>query len=64
LETFRTYEPASIAVAALFVKPDSLKVEVQIDYIGFNIENKFIVGYGLDYNSQGRNLPDVYQLAY
>jgi len=63
LETFRSHEPASIAVAALFVKPESLKVEVQIDYIGFNIENKFIVGYGLDYKSQGRNYPDVYQLA-
>jgi len=63
LETFKAHGPASIAVAALFVKPESLKVEVQIDYIGFNIENKFIVGYGLDYKSQGRNYPDVYQLA-
>jgi len=63
LKAFRTHAPASIAVAALFVKPESLKVDIKIDYIGFNIENKFIVGYGLDYKSHGRNYPDVYQLA-
>lgn len=63
LKNFRQFQPASISVASLFVKPDALKVQVPITYRGFDIENKFIVGYGLDYNGLGRNLPDVYQKA-
>ena len=56
-------EPASVAIAACFFKPDALQHPLSIDYLGFDIPNKFIVGYGLDYDSLGRNLPDVLQLA-
>lgn len=52
--------PKSVKVAALFDKPSRRKCEVQIDYTGMEIEDKFIVGYGLDYNEMYRNLPDVY----
>ena len=56
-------EPASIAIAACFFKPDALQHPLSINYLGFEIPNKFIVGYGLDYDGLGRNLPDVWQLA-
>ena len=55
-------EPKSIKVASLLFKPDALKHEVPLDYIGFEIPNKFVVGYGLDYNELGRNIPGIYQL--
>lgn len=50
-------KPRSIAVCALLSKPARRKVEVQIEYIGFEIPNKFVVGYGLDYQQKYRNLP-------
>ncbi|WP_300408961.1 hypoxanthine phosphoribosyltransferase [Lagierella sp.] len=50
---------ASVAVATLLDKPDRRKVEVPIDFVGFEIPDEFIVGYGLDYNQQHRNLPFV-----
>ena len=56
-------EPASMAIAACFFKPDALQHPLSIRYLGFEIPNKFIVGYGLDYDGLGRNLPDVWQLA-
>jgi len=51
---------ASIEIATLFLKPESLKKDLEIKYIGFSIQNEFIVGYGLDYDGYGRNLKDVY----
>ncbi len=48
--------------ATLFFKPDAYKKNIKIDYIGIRIPNSFIVGYGLDYNGLGRNIPEVYQL--
>lgn len=54
--------PDKIKVATLFMKPDVYKKNIRLDYVGMEIENKFIVGYGLDYNGWGRNLKDVYQL--
>jgi hypoxanthine phosphoribosyltransferase len=56
-------DPASVAIAACFFKPDALKHPLVIDYLGFEIPDKFIVGYGLDYDGLGRNLPDVLQLS-
>lgn len=50
-------------IATLFFKPEAYHKDIKIDYIGIRIPNKFIVGYGLDYDGLGRNLPDVYQLA-
>lgn len=56
-------QPASITTAALLVKPGALKFPVQIDFAGFEIADDFVVGYGLDYDGLGRNLPDIYQLS-
>lgn len=55
--------PASVAVATLLTKPEALIVEMDLEYVGFEIPNKFVVGYGLDYDGHGRNLPHIYQLA-
>nr|WP_314866400.1 hypoxanthine phosphoribosyltransferase [uncultured Flavobacterium sp.] len=49
-------------IATLFFKPEAYKKDLSIDYVGIRIPNKFIVGYGLDYDGLGRNLPEVYQL--
>ena len=54
-------EPASIAVASVLVKPDSMQVAIDVAYAGFEIGDEFVVGYGLDYNGLGRNLPGIYQ---
>jgi hypoxanthine phosphoribosyltransferase len=51
-----------IKIATLLLKPDSYKKNIHIDYKGFEIPNDFVVGYGLDYNGFGRNLPSVYTL--
>jgi hypoxanthine phosphoribosyltransferase len=58
----KAHNPSSVKVASLLFKPDALKIEVQIDFIGIRIPNEFIVGYGLDYNGLGRNLRDIYQV--
>ncbi|MCB0518568.1 MAG: hypoxanthine phosphoribosyltransferase [Lewinellaceae bacterium] len=62
MSDLKKLEPASIALAVLLVKPDAIEFPVQIDYKGFDIANKFVVGYGLDYDGLCRNLKDVYQL--
>lgn len=51
-----------LRIATLFYKPEAFKKDLKIDYIGIEIPNKFIVGYGLDYNGLGRNLPEIYQI--
>lgn len=60
LNHLKALEPASIKIAALLLKPEALKYPVQVDYVGFEIGNEFVLGYGLDYNGQGRNLPFIY----
>ena len=55
--------PASLKLATLLHKPDALKYPLKIDYVGFSIPNKFVVGYGLDYDGLGRNLREIFQLA-
>lgn len=55
--------PADVRVASLFVKPDNLQVELDIHYHCFDIANDFIVGYGLDYDQEGRNLSDIYKIS-
>jgi len=55
-------KPKSIKTTSLFFKPEAYKKNIKIDYTGIEIPNKFIVGYGLDYDGLGRNLPEVYQL--
>jgi hypoxanthine phosphoribosyltransferase len=55
--------PASVEVCALLRKPDAAKVPVEVKYIGFDIPNEFVVGYGLDYSQKYRNLPFIGMLA-
>ena len=62
IEIFEAKELKSLKIATLFYKPEAYKKSHPIDYIGMEIENKFIVGYGLDYDGWGRNLPHIYQL--
>lgn len=54
--------PASVKVASLLFKPLAFKHNYQVDYVGMEIPNEFIVGYGLDYDGLGRNLKDIYQV--
>ncbi|MGC4102688.1 hypoxanthine phosphoribosyltransferase [Ferruginibacter sp.] len=56
-------QPASLKIAALLHKPEALAYPVKIDYLGFSVPNKFLLGYGLDYDGLGRNLKEIYQLA-
>lgn len=56
-------QPRQLLVAALLHKPDATTHPVQIDYLGFSVPNKFLLGYGLDYDGLGRNLPEIYQLS-
>ncbi len=52
----------SLKIASLLFKPDAFHKDLNIDYIGISIPDKFVVGYGLDYDGLGRNLKDIYQL--
>lgn len=63
LEEIEKINPASVKVASFCFKPDAFQKSFNIDYIGMEIPNNFIVGYGLDYNGFGRNLPDIYTLV-
>ncbi|MCO6146982.1 hypoxanthine phosphoribosyltransferase [Flavobacterium sp. NRK1] len=59
---FEGHNIKQLKIATLFFKPDAYKMDIKLDYIGFKIPDKFIVGFGLDYDGLGRNLPEVYQL--
>ncbi len=63
LEEFRELGPKSIEVATLLHKPEATVKQLQLKYVGFEIPEKFVVGYGLDYDGYGRNLNDLYSLA-
>jgi hypoxanthine phosphoribosyltransferase len=54
--------PASLKIVALLHKPDALQYPIKIDYLGFNVPNKFLLGYGLDYDGLARNLKEIYRL--
>ncbi len=56
-------QPSSLKIAALLHKPAATVHEIKIDYTGFSIPNKFVVGYGLDYDGYGRNLKEIYQVV-
>lgn len=60
---FKEQKVKHFKIATLFFKPEAYKKDIKLDYVGIRIPNKFIVGYGLDYNGLGRNLKNVYQLA-
>jgi hypoxanthine phosphoribosyltransferase len=61
IPAIKELQPASTRLATLLFKPKALKANISIDYIGIEIGNGFIVGYGLDYNGLGRNLKEIYQ---
>lgn len=63
LDLLRQQNPASVCTVAFLRKPEAAAFPVQVDFVGFDIADKFVVGYGLDYDGWGRNLPGVYQLA-
>jgi hypoxanthine phosphoribosyltransferase len=54
---------AEVKIAAMLYKPEAYKKKIPLDYVGFEIPNDFVVGYGLDYDGFGRNLPSVYTLV-
>ena len=62
IESLGTRNPASVHICTLLLKPDRLKVDLDIEYVAFRIPNDFILGYGLDYDQQGRQLRDIYTL--
>jgi len=59
---FKKQNVKHFKIATLFLKPEAYKKDIKLDYVGIRIPNKFIVGFGLDYDGHGRNLPEVYQL--
>jgi hypoxanthine phosphoribosyltransferase len=59
LNDIQQLQPASVEVVTLLLKPSALQEDLDIKYIGFEIENRFVVGYGLDYDGYGRNLKDI-----
>ena len=63
IEDLKKKNPASIEICSLLVKPGNLKVDLDINYTVMEIPNDFIVGYGLDYDQQGRQLRDIYTVC-
>lgn len=61
-DLFKKQNVKHFKIATLFLKPDAYKKDIKIDYVGIRIPDKFIVGFGLDYDGLGRNLAEVYQL--
>jgi hypoxanthine phosphoribosyltransferase len=57
---FSLQDPASVSFVTLLHKPENSKLEFELDHVGFEIGNEFVLGYGLDYKQKWRNLPDVY----
>jgi len=62
-DQLKNLKPKEVSVATLLLKPDALIKEVELDYVGLEIPNDFIVGYGLDYDGYGRNLIDIYSVV-
>lgn len=63
LPQLTSQQPASLKIAALLHKPEALVHPLTIDYLGFSVPNKFLLGFGLDYDGLGRNLKEIYQLV-
>jgi hypoxanthine phosphoribosyltransferase len=63
LPQLKHQQPASMKIVALLHKPEATVYPLEIDYLGFSIPDRFVVGYGLDYDGLGRNLPEIYKLA-
>lgn len=63
MQNLASRNPASLEIMAMFRKPDAMKIEVDVKYVGFDLPNQFVVGYGLDFAGRYRNLTDVGILA-
>lgn len=63
LPKLKHQHPKSLKIVALLHKPEATQFPIHIDYLGFTIPNKFVVGYGLDYDGLGRNLKEIFQLV-
>jgi hypoxanthine phosphoribosyltransferase len=63
LPQLENHHPASLKIAALLHKPKAMVHPIKIDYLGFNVPDKFLLGYGLDYDGLGRNIKEIYQLV-
>ena len=59
IKNLKTRAPASLRLASLLHKPSRTKVSVPIDYLGFEVPDKFVIGYGLDFAGKYRNLPEI-----
>jgi len=62
IKKINEFEPRSLEIATLLLKPDVFQKNIPLKYVGFKIPHKFVIGYGLDYNGHGRNLKDIYQI--
>jgi hypoxanthine phosphoribosyltransferase len=63
IESIGTRNPESVHICTLLLKPEKLQEKLDVDYVAMKIPNDFIVGYGLDYDQQGRNLRDIYTVV-
>lgn len=63
LEELDKHKPSSVRIATLLLKPKAMRTKITPDYVGMEIPNDFIVGYGLDYDGLGRNLKDIYKIV-
>ena len=63
LPKLKDHNPSSLKIAALLHKPEATRFDLNLDYVGFAIPDKFVVGYGLDYDGLGRNLKEIYQVV-
>ena len=63
IESIGTRNPESVHICTLLLKPEKLQEKLDVDYVAMKIPNDFIVGYGLDYDQQGRNLKDIYTVV-
>jgi hypoxanthine phosphoribosyltransferase len=62
IKTLTEHEPAEIKICTMLFKPTAYKMDIKIDYVGIEIPNDFIIGYGLDYDGFGRNYADIYKI--
>lgn len=63
MEILKEHNPKAVKIATLLLKPEKFQNKMPIDYVGLEIGNDFIVGFGLDYNQKGRNLRDIYKVV-
>lgn len=63
LTELKAHYPAGVSIACFCFKPEAFKKSFKIDYLGLEIPNEFVVGYGLDYDGYGRNLPEIYKIT-